>query len=309
MKSKFIIGIDLGATNVKIGLLNSQGKILKRINLATKNFAGRYKLLAKIVETIRNILEENKLHTKDILGVGIGLPGPIDFQNGIVDYLPNIPGWRKFPIKRWFISKTGLPTFVDNDVNLIALAESRMGAARNSNNMICITLGTGVGGGIIINKNLYRGSSFSAGEVGHMPITENGPRCNCGGRGCLERFVGNRRILDKAKRKFKNNNISLENLSALARKGNPKALAIWREAGKHIGIALSGVVNLLDPDKIVIGGGVAKAGKVLFEEIRRTIKSRAMPTQAKTVKIVQAKLRDQAGILGAAILVKESSRF
>lgn len=307
MKSKFIIGIDLGATNVKIGLLNSKGKILKRINLSTRNFKGRNKLLSKIIETIRNILKENKLQTKDILGLGLGLPGPIDFKTGVIDYLPNMPGWKKFPIKKWLNQKTGLPTFVDNDVNLIALAESRMGSARKSENMICMTLGTGVGGGIIINKNLYRGSSFAAGEVGHIPITENGPRCNCGGRGCLECFAGNKYILRLAKKSF-GRNISLERLTILAKNGNLKAIAIWRDVGRCIGIALTGVINLLNPDKIVIGGGVANAGKILFSEIEKTVKSRAMPTHARTVKIVKAKLADSAGVFGAMLLVKENSR-
>lgn len=306
MQPKFIIGIDLGATNVKIGLLDSKGKILKKVNLTTKSFPGRLKLLVEITGTIHNILQEKKLHTKDIIGAGIGLPGPVDFKNGIVDYLPNIPGWSKFPIRKWFILRTGIKTFVDNDVNLIALAESRMGAARNAKNAICITLGTGVGGGIIINGNLYRGSSFSAGEVGHMPIAEKGPKCNCGGRGCLERFVGNKYLLQKARGSF-GSSISLERLAELAKKKNNKAIAIWREAGRHIGVALAGVVNLLNPDRIVIGGGVANAGKVLFDEIEKTVKSLAMPTQRRTVKIVKAKLTDNAGIFGAMFLVKENT--
>ncbi|MDD2654354.1 MAG: ROK family protein [Candidatus Omnitrophica bacterium] len=306
MQSKFIIGIDLGATNVKIGLLDSKGKILKKVNLTTKSFPGRLKLLAEITRTVHNILQEKKLHAKDIIGAGIGLPGPVDFKNGIVDYLPNIPGWRKFPIRKWFSLRTGIKTFVDNDVNLIALAESRMGAARNAKNAVCITLGTGVGGGVIIDGNIYRGSSFSAGEVGHMPIAEKGRKCNCGGRGCLERFVGNKYLLQKARGSF-GSSISLERLAELAKKKNKKAIAIWQEAGRHIGVALAGVVNLLNPDRIVIGGGVANAGKVLFDEIENTVKSLAMPTQRRTVKIVKAKLTDNAGIFGAMFLVKENT--
>lgn len=305
MKSKFIFGIDLGATNVKIGFLDSKGRILKRANLATKSLPGKVKLLGKIVETIHKILKENGLQRKDILGIGLGLPGPVNFKEGIVDYLPNIAGWKKFPIKKWLSSKTGIPTFVDNDVNLICLAEQRMGAGRNSSNMICMTLGTGVGGGIIINKSLYRGTSFCAGEIGHMPIMENGPRCNCGGKGCLERFVGNKYILEQAKKTF-GKNISLEKLALLAKSGNAKAVSIWQGVGRHIGIALTGVINLLNPDRVVIGGGVANAGKVLFDEIERTIKSMAMPTQGHAVKVVKAKLADNAGIFGAMLLVKEN---
>ena len=305
MKSKFIIGVDLGATNVKIGLVNSRGKILTRGVLSTRSFVSRQKLLNGIADTIHNILIDNKLQKRDIIGIGIGLPGPIDFKKGLVHYLPNIPGWKNFPIRKWFGLKTKLPVFVDNDVNLITLAEQRLGAGRNTNNMICITLGTGVGGGIIIDKGIYRGSSFSAGEVGHIPIVRDGPRCNCGGKGCVERFVGNRYILKLAKTKLKKQSLSLKELDKLAYAGNSKAIAIWQEVGRNIGVALVGVVNLLNPEKIVIGGGVSKAGKILFDEIRKTIRLRAMPTQAKTVKVVKARFGDDAGILGAMILVKE----
>jgi len=308
MKLKFVIGIDLGATNIKIGLVDFKGRVLARRNLSTKSFPNRSRLLNKLSENIYNILENKRLQKKDVLGVGIGLPGPVDFKKGLVHFLPNITGWKNFPIKRSFSSITKLPTFVDNDVNLVTLAEHRLGAGKNSKNMIGMTLGTGVGGAVIIDGSLYRGSSFASGEVGHIPITKKGPICNCGGKGCLERFVGNKYILRKAKTQLKNKKMTLKELDLLAKSGNRKAIDIWKEVGQNIGIALVSVVNLLNPDKVVIGGGVARAGKILFDEIRKTIKLRAMPTQAKKVKIVQAKLGDNAGILGAAILVREEAR-
>jgi glucokinase len=308
MYRKFIFGIDLGATNIKIGLVDSHGRIVTRKYLFTKSFSNREKLLSKIIEVIYNVLKQSKIQKKNILGIGIGLPGLINFKTGMIHYLPNIPGWKNFPIKRWFSSKVKLPTFVDNDVNLITLAEHRIGAGRETKNMICLTLGTGVGGGIIINGDLYRGSSFVSGEIGHIPLTENGPRCNCGGRGCLECFVGNRYILRLAKRRMMDKKITLEKIDRLAREGNSKAIAIWREVGRYIGIALVGVVNLLNPEKIVIGGGITGAGEVLFSQIRKMITLRAMPIQAKTVKIVKARFGADAGILGAAILVKEGKK-
>ncbi|MBM3251911.1 MAG: ROK family protein [Candidatus Omnitrophica bacterium] len=306
MKSKFIIGIDLGATNIKIGLVDSNNRIISRKRLSTKSLPKRNQLLKKVNEIISNVLQDNRLQRKDIVGIGVGLPGPVDFRKGLVHFLPNIPGWENFPIRRRFSSVTKLPVFVDNDVNLISLAEQRLGAGKKSHNMICMTLGTGVGGAVIIEENLYRGSSFAAGEIGHIPITENGPICNCGGRGCLESFVGNKNILKKAKAQLKNHKITLEKLTLLARAGNVKAINLWREVGQHVGIALVGVINLLNPDKVVIGGGVSQAGEILFDEIRKTVRLRAMPTQARAVKIVKAKLGDDAGILGAAILVKEN---
>jgi glucokinase len=165
-------------------------------------------------------------------------------------------------------------------------------------------LGTGVGGGIIIEGKLYRGRGNASGEIGHIPINENGPSCNCGGRACLEAYIGNNIILREAKKSF-GRKISLEELSLLAGKGNKKARAIWSRVAEKLGLALAGIVNLLNPDCIVIGGGVANVGKILFDRVREVITKRAMSVQAKHVKVIKARLRDDAGLIGAAILVKE----
>jgi glucokinase len=200
----------------------------------------------------------------------------------------------------------GLPVYLDNDANLMALAEFHRGAAKGAKNAVCLTLGTGVGGGIIIEKRLYRGSTFNAGELGHIPINENGSQCNCGGKACIETYVGNARILREARRIFKRR-ISLEDISALAKRKNKRAVKIWQDAGRRLGIALSGVVNSLNPDVIVIGGGVASAGAVLFQNIRLAIKQRAMHIQAKHVKVKAAKLGSDAGLIGAGLLVREDA--
>ncbi|MCM8795950.1 MAG: ROK family protein, partial [Candidatus Omnitrophica bacterium] len=196
------------------------------------------------------------------------------------------------------------PIFLDNDVNLMALAEQRLGAAKGFRNVVCLTLGTGVGGGLVINKAIYRGSTFAAGEIGHLPLNEKGPRCSCGGRGCLEAYIGNTRIIQKARRLFKRR-VFPEELSYLAKKKNKKAIRLWNEMGEHLGIALCGVINLLNPDAIVIGGGLAGAGKVLFDKVKKTIFKRAMSVQARYVRVMPAKLGSDAGLIGAAILVKE----
>ncbi len=165
-------------------------------------------------------------------------------------------------------------------------------------------MGTGVGGGIIINRTLYRATTFAAGEIGHIPINEKGPRCNCGGSACLEAYIGNSRIIKEARKLFKRD-ISLEELSVLAKKQNKRALDIWHNVARRLGIALVGVVNLLNLDAIIIGGGVANTGKILFDKVRETVKARAMSVQAKHVKIFKAKLANDAGLIGAAVLVRE----
>jgi len=305
MSKKFIVGIDLGGTNLKIALLDLNYRIIYKSFFSTQRLRTKAKLIDKICDSIREIIYSKKIRKSEVLGVGIGAPGPIDYSKGKVHFFPNIPGWKDVPLKLMLEKRIKLPVFVDNDANLMCLAEARIGSARMSKNAICLTLGTGVGAGIIINGDLYRGSSFAAGEIGHMPLNEEGPRCNCGGRACLERYIGNKEILKSAKKLFKRS-VSLEELSVLAKKGNTKAKYLWYNVGIKLGIILSGLVNVLNPDTIVIGGGVAGAGKFLFDGVANTIKERSMPIQARSVKILKAKLGKDAGLIGAGILLKES---
>lgn len=305
MRRKFIIGIDLGGTNLKIALLDLKYRIKNKKVLRTQEFIQKESLILAIIDSINKIIESNKLKKTSILGIGLGLPGPIDTRKGIVHFFPNIPGWKEVNLKGILEKRLRLPVFVDNDAKLMCLAEHKLGAAKGANNAVCLTLGTGVGGGIVINGGLYRGSSNAAGEIGHVPLNEKGPRCNCGGYGCLEAYIGNNRILAEGRRLFKRD-ISLEELSSLAKKQNRKAKALWKTFAQRLGIALVGTVNLLNPDCIVIGGGVAEAGRLLFNNIRKVILKRAMSVQARQVKIFKAKLGNNAGLIGAAILVRES---
>lgn len=301
---KYIIGVDLGGTNLRLGLFDRRFKIKDKEVLDTRRFRTKENLIKIIADSIKDFISKNNLEKKDILGVGLGLPGPIDSRIGIVHFFPNIPGWKEVALKKILKDRLNLPIFVDNDANLMALAEHRIGAAKTFKNVVCITLGTGIGGGIIIENRLYRGNSFAAAEIGHVPINEKGPVCNCGGIACIESYIGNRRIINRARKVFRKK-INLEELSKLAREKNRRALKIWQDVGRKLGIALTGVINLLNPDCIVLGGGVANAGRVLFESVKNTIKKRAMVIQAGHVKILKAKLGEDAGMIGAAILVKE----
>lgn len=304
MSKNFIIGVDLGGTNLKIGLLDLKYKILDRLTLNTVSFKKKNSLIKAILDSIDTILKRNKLSIKKVIGVGLGLPGPIDIEKGIVHFFPNIPGWRKVRIKNILYNKLKVAVFVDNDARVMSLAESRLGKARRFNNVICLTLGTGVGGSVIINRDIYRGTDYAAGEIGHVPISVDGPKCKCGGKACLEAYIGNARILKEARRVF-GRKISLEELSQLAKKRNKLALKIWDKTGKRLGAALCGVINLLNPDAIVIGGGIANAGKILFDKVKGVVKQQAMSVQARRVKILKANFGNEAGLIGAAILVKE----
>jgi len=302
---KFLVAIDLGGTNLKIALLAQKYKMRAKNILSAPEFYKKERLIQGIADSLNQIIKNNRLSRADILGVGLGLPGPVDAEKGIAHFFPNIPGWKEVKLKRILEKKLRLPVFLDNDANLMALAEHKLGAAKGKKHAVCLTLGTGVGGGIIIGGKIYRGANNVSGEIGHMPINENGPKCNCGGIACLEAYIGNKRILGEARALFKRD-ISLEELSELAKKQNKKALKIWIRVAQHLGAALSGIINLLNPDCIVIGGGIANAGEVLFDEIREFISKRAMPIQAKHAKILKAKLGSDAGLIGAAILVKEN---
>lgn len=301
--TKYIVSVDLGGTNLKVGLFNQKIKLKDRLSLSTKSFARRQDLIRSISDSIGSVTRRNRLSNNNILGIGLGLPGPTDYQKGVVHFFPNIPGWKNVNLKKILARRLKKKLYFENDANLMALAEFKMGAAKGEKNVVALTLGTGVGAGIIIGGRLYRGESFAAGEIGHIPLNEKGPLCTCGGQACIERYIGNQEIINQAKQVFKRK-LGLEELSQLARQGNPKAIKIWQRTGQRLGVTLSGVVNLLNPDCIVIGGGVSKAGKVLYDSVKQTIRKRAMPIQSKHVKILRSKLGTDAGIIGAAIVVK-----
>jgi len=300
---KRAIGIDLGATFVKMGLVDEKARVYFRRNIHTSLNSKRTQLIDAIVNNVKDIVQRAGVNAP---GVGIGVPGPCDSEKGIVHYFPNIKGWDEVPLKAVLKNRLKLNVELDNDVNAMTLAEYRFGAGRGAKNIICLTLGTGVGGGIIIDGKLYRGSSMAAGEVGHMPINEKGPLCNCGGFACLERYIGNRYILKRAQAIF-GKDMTLEKLTSLAKKGNKKALAIWTDVARKLGVALTGVVNLLNPDKIVIGGGVSKAGLLIIKPLRREIRLRAMKDQAAHVQVCLAQLGTDAGIIGASLLARTTS--
>ncbi|MDD5465209.1 MAG: ROK family protein [Candidatus Omnitrophica bacterium] len=304
MVKKYIIAIDLGGTNLKCALLDSSLRIKAKNSFSTKSFDNKHKLIDGVADSVNSFILSRKLSRDIIFGVGIGLPGPVDTLRGVVHFLPNIPGWKNVGFKKILERKTKLPVCIDNDAKLMALAEHRIGSARGYANALCLTLGTGVGGGLIINGALYRGADNAAGELGHIPLNEEGPLCGCGGKACLEAYIGNAAIIKDAHKLF-GHGISLEELSRLARDKNAKAVKLWSRVGQKLGVALSGIVNLLNLDAIVIGGGISEAGAVLFENVKQTILQRAMSVQAKRVKIFKAKLGNNAGVIGAGFLVKE----
>ncbi|MFA5088138.1 MAG: ROK family protein [Candidatus Omnitrophota bacterium] len=304
---KYVIGIDVGGTNVKLGLVNGLGRILARTNLATKRYVqNKGKLIAAIIEATEGLIANNHLRRKHIKGIGIGLPGLIDPYLGVVNFLPNIPKWKNVPLKKILEKRLKIPVYLENDVNLIALGEWKFGAGRGVKNMICMTLGTGVGSGLILNNSLYRGEGYVAGELGHVPLNEKGPACSCGGFACFERYVGNGPLLRKASRIFHKKTITFQEIKKLAAGGDRRALKFWEETAIQIGNGLIGAVNLLNPTLIVIGGGVSNNYRYFHKKVTGVIRERAMRIQAKMVRLARAQLGDDAGIIGAQVLINDA---
>ncbi|MFH1691939.1 MAG: ROK family protein [Candidatus Omnitrophota bacterium] len=304
MKEKVYLGIDVGATFTKIALVDEECRLIAKTKISSAGFAVKTVFVQRVKEALESILKGRHLSLSNVLGMGIGLPGQVDFDKGIIINLTNIRGWGHFHLVDYLKDFFHMPIFIENDANCMALAEARMGAAKGASFALCLTLGTGVGGGLIVHNEIYRSPYFFGGEIGHMPVALKGKTCVCGGAGCLEQYVGNRAIALKAQKVFRRK-ISLEDLSAMAKKGHQKAKAIWEDVGCLLGMAIAGMVNVFNPQIIVIGGGVASAGDVLFSPIEKTVKKHAMRLLKTKIKIKAAKLGNDAGVLGAALLAKE----
>jgi glucokinase len=316
-KKKYIVAVDIGGTNTKIAVFRGRA-ISDRISFPTGLCRGKNELIKFTCFQIAELLNRKNIKKNEVLGIGMGLPGLIDYNTGMVHYLVNVRGWKDVPLKKIMKRITGLDTYVDNDVNVTTLAELYFGSAKGEKNAVCITLGTGIGGGLIMDGRLYRGGAFSAGEIGHVTVDLNGDKCNCGNKGCAEAYVGNKYLIRKVKKELKGkrnrviekltqgniNRLTPDRLARAAAMGDAYSIRVWKQTGEYLGVALASVINILDPDRIVIGGGVANAGGFLFEPLIKTVKGRAMKIPANHVKISKSKLGDDAGLLGAATLVR-----
>lgn len=311
------IGIDVGGTNVKIALVDSDGKIGYSNTIPTRAEMGYEYTINNMKQAIRDLMTETKLSAKDIEGIGFGLPGQVDFKSGIVRLITNIPGWVEIPLVKMIEDEFHIPTRIDNDVRCAALGELNFGAGKGCENLICITVGTGIGSGLIINGKLVRGASNAAGEIGHIKLQmHDGPICGCGDTGCLEAFASGPSIVAMAEeyimggkstkyREMANGGTITPFIVAEAAKaGDPVARRIFTRMGEYIGIGMASVVNLLNPERIIVGGGVADAGDILLTPLKETIKKRAMKIAGETVQVVPAQLGNTAGVIGASLLIE-----
>ncbi len=305
------IGVDIGGTRVKLGVVRN-GKVLHAEGFPTAQISSGSKALEEAIVKVATSL---RAAYPDIKALGVGVPGLVLFPQGVVLTCANVRGWKNVPLKSNLRRRLKLPVHVDNDVHAMALAEWTYGAGKGAVNLICVTLGTGVGGCFILNGRLYRSRMGPSAEVGHVAVGEKGPSCSCGGTACLERYVGNKDIVRNLRRRLESGakssipslvggNLDLltpEVIDRASRQGDRLARETWVEAGQKIGLVLANLTTLISPDKIVIGGGLAGAGKWLFDPIRETVRSRAIRFLNR-VPVVPAKLGMRAGIIGSALL-------
>lgn len=299
-----VIGIDFGGTSVKLAVVSGETILTDISRIPTQDFANPDELIGRIAEVIEEVRREHP----GVAAVGVGVPGAVNFATGMTYNLTNVNGWSAVPLRDILAAKTGLPCVIENDANCMAYAEWSFGAARGCTNAVCVTLGTGVGGGLILNGDLYRGSSYAAGEIGQMSIDLDGVPGPYGNTGALERYIGNRQIVEMAEGRYREAGVpvpadlSPELLATLARSGDPVAAAVWFGVARALGFCLMSVVYLLNPEAIVIGGGVSEAGDLLFDPLREVLKNSLTGECFEHLQLVPAKFGNTAGILGSSAM-------
>ena len=313
-KKKFAVGVDLGGTNIKIGLVDEKGKISKRVTVECCAGEGPDKVIHQIKSGIKTVLK----HTDcKIIGIGIGAPGAVKLKKGTVENPPNFPGWGKIHLGNILKKEFKCDVFVENDANAAAIGELIYGTGRQLKNFVMITLGTGVGSGIICDKKIFRGETGLAGEIGHVSIDLNGRQCKCGSVGCIESYIGNSYLVERTVDSLTENKDSLifqltggdlnlltpEIIHMAAEQGDEFAKSVVIDAGVKLGAALTSVVHVLDISAFVIGGGLAGFGKLLFDAVESSLKERVMKPFKEKIIVKAAKLKNDAGIKGASALV------
>ena len=312
--NKYAVGVDLGGTNIKIGMVSQDGKIFKRCSIKTEADEGP----KRIIENIKRGIYEIKTKANVTFdGIGIGCPGIVNPEKGTVENPPNFLGWKKVNLGKAISMQFEKDVFIENDANAAAIGELIFGNGSNFNSFIMVTLGTGVGGGIVINRKVYHGEFGAAGEIGHISIDYKGPKCRCGSRGCIEAYAGNNYLIQRVKENLKKQKNSILNLliennyelltpkkiKEAADKGDEFSISVIEDLGIKLGASFASLSNILDISTYIIGGGVAGFGLPLFNSIKRSLKDRVMAPLKPRVKIISAKLKNDAGIKGASALV------
>ena len=292
-----VIGLDVGGTNIKGVLMNGK-RIVAKIKVATKSRINKEILVNQIFDCI-NILKSG---VQKIEKIGIGIAGPIDFKKQLVLNPPNLIALRGLRLGKMIQGKFSIKTIIEHDVNCFVLAEAILGAGKNYESVFGITLGTGVGGGMVVDRKIYHGAHGSSGEIGHTTIEKNGRKCRCGNKGCLEPYICDAGIKQTAKQIFKKQIDSLRIFDDLAKKGDKRAIKLYETVGKYLGIGLANIVDTINPEVIIVGGGIMRAGKFILEPAKKEMRKNILSQGAKKTKIFKSKLGKFAGAIGATLI-------
>ena len=319
---KYIVGVDLGGTAIKVGVVPYDGgKVLGMRSMPTNSDHGAKFVVDRMVEMIRGSMQdaarEESIPEDGFIGIGLGSPGPLDRKTGTVIETPNL-GWRNFPLRDLISNSTGLEAELDNDANCATIGEWWMGAGQGVNTLVGVTLGTGIGGGIVLDGRVFHGVADVAGEVGHMTIDSTGRKCKCGNYGCLEAYASGPAIAARAIEGLETGDTSLlpslvnDDLSRITAEtvyeaivaGDLYAKEVMRETARFLGAGLANLINILNPGMVVISGGVTRAGEHLFEPLRAQIRRRAFRHAEESCQIVSTQLEGMAGVIGAAYMFR-----
>lgn len=312
---KYNVGIDFGGTGIKVGIIDETGKIVIKDQFVTDPAKDGEAIVAHIAECAQKVMDDSGIPQEDILGIGIGSPGLLNPETGQLKIVTNVPNLNDVYLAPGISKHLGKPAFLDNDVNAMSLGEFYYGSGKGKKNVIALTVGTGVGGGIILNGELYRGTTFTAGEIGHMSIDRDGKPCGCGNYGCLERYVGKEGIIERfeiyrskgietsIEKYLENGKVTPRAISMAASAGDFLSIEVLKEIGEILGHAIASLVNVLNPEMVIIGGGISNAGDLLMEPVKMGMLKHAYTIPAAAVEIVRAKLGNDAGLVGSASLV------
>ncbi|KAF0825657.1 ROK family glucokinase [Cytobacillus firmus] len=318
MAEKWLVGVDLGGTTTKLAFINYYGEIIHKWEIPTDNSEEGKNITINIAKAIDHKLEELDLNKDKIIGIGMGAPGPVNLATGVVYNTVNL-GWKdNYPLKDLLEVETSLPVIIDNDANCAALGEMWKGAGNGAKDLVCVTLGTGVGGGVIANGDIVQGVSGAAGEIGHITsIPVGGAQCNCGKTGCLETIASATGIVRQALENLESGGegalsqlykehgfITAKDVFDSARNGDETSLLTVNNTAMHLGLALANIANTLNPEKIVLGGGVSRAGDILLKPVIANFIKFAFPRVKESTVIDIATLGNDAGVIGAAWLAK-----
>jgi glucokinase-like ROK family protein len=310
------VAFDIGATSVDVAVTNGELQVLGHVSEACDVRQGATVVLDRALDLLAKLRDEGL--APEIHGVGIGVPGPVSFRDGIPVVPPIMPGWDRFPIRDAIGQELGCPVLVDNDVNIMALGELHGGVARSVDDFLLVKIGTGIGCGIVVDGSIYRGVSGSAGDIGHIQVDEHGPACACGNLGCLEAYFGGaalaRDALEAARsgrspflaeRLAQTGAVTAVDVAEAAAAGDPVAVQMVRAGGRRVGQVLAGLVSFFNPGLLIIAGGVARLGHTLLAEVRGVVYRRSLPLATGNMPIVLSELGDTAGVIGATRLISD----